>query len=47
MAKRIRASRFSFNLPEQQYTTQALENYLGGYREYMEKVRYRLLPFVW
>lgn len=29
MAKRIRASRFSFNLPEQQYTTQALENYVN------------------
>ncbi len=28
MAKRIRGSRFNFNLPEQQYTTQALENYM-------------------
>ena len=28
MAKRIRASRFDFNLPEKQYTTQALENYV-------------------
>ena len=28
MAKRIRASRFEFNLPEKQYTTQALENYM-------------------
>ena len=28
MAKRIRSSRFDFNLPEKQYTTQALENYV-------------------
>ena len=24
-----------------------LENELAGYREYMQKVKYRLIPFLW